>query len=131
MPAGDGILGRKVIFKWNGAVLAGVREKGVACAGEPVNVSDDDANGVRQLLSEAGETTTDVSLSGVLKSDVLAAAYHSGNRIGAVEITYPNGRVLAGDFFLASYNETGTYNDAVTFEAALQDTGGVAFTPGI
>lgn len=131
MPAGDGTLGRKIIFKWNGATIAGVREKGMACAGEPINVSDDDANGVRQLLAEAGESTVDISLSGVLKSDVLAQAWYSGNRMGTAELTYPNGRVVSGDFFLASYNETGTYNDATTFEGALQNSGDVTFTPGV
>lgn len=132
MPAGDGTLGRKVIFTWNGAPVEGVREKGLACAGEAINVSDDDANGVRQLLDEPGEDTIDISLSGVTKSDVLAAAWHDRTkRIGAVTMTYPNGRVVAGDFYLASYNETGAYNDAMTFEAALQNTGDVSFTPGV
>jgi len=130
MPAGDGTLGRKIILKWNGTTIAGVREKGVACAGEAINVSDDDADGVRQLLSEAAEDTVDISLSGVLKSDVLAAAWFNKQRMGTVEITYPNGRVIAGDFWLASYNETGAYNDATTFEGSLQNSGTITFTPG-
>lgn len=132
MPAGDGTLGRKVIFTWNGATIDGVREKGLNCAGEPINVSDDDADGVRQLLAEPGEDTIDISLSGVIKSDVLAAAWHDrASRIGAVTMTYPNGRVISGDFFLTSYNETGAYNDAMTFEGALQNTGEITFTPGV
>ncbi|KRR16866.1 phage tail tube protein [Bradyrhizobium retamae] len=131
MPAGDGTLGRKIIFTWNGSTIAGVREKGIACAGEPINVSDDDSDGIRELLSEAGESTIDISLSGVLKDETLAADWFARNRVRAVTITYPNGRVISGDFFLASYNETGTYNDATTMEAALQNTGEVTFTPGV
>jgi len=131
MPAGDGTLGRKIIFTWNGATVDGVREKGIACNGEPINVSDDDADGVRQLLSEAGEDAVDISLSGVLKSEVLAAAWFSRtDRIKAVTITYPNGRVISGDFMLVTYNETGTYNDATTFEGSLQSTGEVGFVAG-
>lgn len=130
MPAGDGTLGRKIIFTWNGATIDGVREKGIACAGEPINVSDDDSNGIRELLAEAGENTVDISLSGVLKSTALKADWFSGDRIGAVTLTYPDGSVLAGDFFMASYNETGAYNDATTMEAALQNTGAVTFTAG-
>jgi predicted secreted protein len=130
MAAGDGTLGRKIIFTWNGSEILGVREKGIACAGEPINVSDDDADGVRQLLEEAGENTIDISLSGVLKSTALKADWFNGDRIRAVTMTYPDGSVLAGDFFLASYNETGAYNDATTFEGALQNTGDVTFTPG-
>lgn len=130
MPAGTGTLGRKVVFTWNGATIEGVREKGVACAGEPINVSDDDSDGVRELLDEPGESTIDISLSGVSKDETLATDWHAGDRIGAVTLTYPNGRVVSGDFFLASYSETGAYNDAITFEAALQNTGAVTFTAG-
>ncbi len=131
MPAGDGTLGRKIILTVNGSVVAGVREKGLACAGEPINVSDDDANGIRQLLDEAGESTVDLSMSGVLKGDVLAAIWFSTTKIAALSLTYPNGRVISGDFFLASYNETGTYNDATTMEAAWNNTGEVGFVPGV
>lgn len=131
MPAGDGTLGRKIIFTWNGETVDGVREKGIACAGEPINVSDDDSDGIRQLLDEAGESTVDISLSGVLKSEVLATDWFAGDRVGAVTMTYPNGRVISGDFFLASYNETGTYNDATTMEASLQNTGEVGFVAGV
>jgi predicted secreted protein len=130
MPAGDGTLGRKIIFTWNGATIDGVREKGIACAGEPINVSDDDSDGVRELLEEAGENTIDISLSGVLKSTALKQDWFNGNVLRAVTMTYPDGSVLAGDFFLASYNETGAYNDATTFEGALQNSGAVTFTPG-
>jgi predicted secreted protein len=130
MAAGDGTLGRKIILTVNGSEVAGVREKGIACAGEPINVSDDDADGVRQLLDEPGESTIDISMSGVLKSDVLAALWFSAVKIAAISITYPNGRVVAGDFFLASYNETGAYNDATTMECAWQNTGAVTFTAG-
>lgn len=130
MPAGNGTLGRKIIFTWNGETIDGVREKGIACAGEPINVSDDDSDGVRELLDEAGESTVDISLSGVLKSETLATDWMAGDRVGAVTMTYPNGRVISGDFFLASYNETGTYNDATTFEGALQNTGDVTFVAG-
>ena len=131
MPAGDGTLGRKVIFTWNGAPILGVREKGVACAGEPINVSDDDSDGVRYLLTEAGERTVDISLSGVLKSETLPTDFHQNSPLRAVTLTYPNGRIISGDFFLASYSETGAYNDAITFEGSLQSSGPVSFTPGI
>lgn len=130
MPAGDGTLGRKILFTWNGSAIAGVREKGIAIAGEPINVSDDDSDGWRELLDEAGENTIDISLSGVLKSEALITDWVNGDRVRAASLTYPNGRVISGDFFLASYNETGTYNDATTFEGSLQSTGEISITPG-
>ena len=38
--------------------------------------------------------------------------------------------LVRGDFYLATYSETNPYKDAVTFEASLQSTGPVAYTPG-
>jgi len=37
---------------------------------------------------------------------------------------------LAGDFFLTSFEETGTYNEAVTFSASLQSSGDWTYTAG-
>jgi predicted secreted protein len=130
MPSGDGTLGRKIVLTWNGAAIEGVREKGIALAGEPINVSDDDSDGWRELLSEVGENTVDISLSGVIKSTALKVDWFAGTRTRAVVITYPDGSIIAGDFMLASYNETGPYADATTFEGALQSTGEITYTPG-
>jgi hypothetical protein len=43
-------------------------------------------------------------------------------------ITYPDGGVLSGTFFLASYTDTGAYHDATTFQAELQSSGPVSYT---
>lgn len=120
-----GTLGRAIILKWNGAKIAGVREKSVAINGEVVDVTDDDASGYRQLLDEDGAKSIDISLSGVVKGSVLRAAKLAGgsSTVGAVTFEYPDGAILSGDFKLASYNETDPYAEAVTFEATLQSTG--------
>jgi predicted secreted protein len=130
MPAGTGTLGRKIIFKWNGATIPGVREKGAAVNGEPVDTSDDDSSGWRELLDEPGSRSVDISLSGVTKSDVLRIVAYSNSKTGAATIEYPDGGIVNGDFHLATYSETGPYNDAQTFEASLQSTGAVTYTPG-
>ena len=36
---------------------------------------------------------------------------------------------MAGDFFLNSLEETGPYNEAVTFTASLQSSGVFTYTP--
>ena len=36
---------------------------------------------------------------------------------------------MQGTFYLASYSETGTYNEATVFEAELQSSGVVTYTP--
>lgn len=126
-----GFIGRKIALTWNGAAVDGVREKGIALNGEPVDVTDDVSDGWRELLAEAGEHQVNISLSGVTKSDDLKVSWFAvTDRIKAVTITYPDGGVLAGNFFLASFSETGPYLDATTFEAEIQSTGAVTFTPG-
>lgn len=125
----DGIPGRAIQFRWNGAVIAGVREKGITCNGEAINVTSDEDNGQRTLLDVSAEDSVDVSLSGVTKDDVLADAYFTNQRTGEVEIVYPNGRTIAGTFFLANYAETAPYNNATTFTASIQSAGEITYTP--
>jgi predicted secreted protein len=127
------MLGRKIAFTWGGSAINGVREKGIALAGEPVDLTSDESNGWRTLLEvnapgDAGQNQVDVSISGVVKVDTLRAAWF-GDRTKTATFTYPNGASISGEFFLASYNETGSYNDATTFEASLQSSGVVTYTP--
>lgn len=129
----DGFLGRDIVFQWGGNspgdTIAGVREKGIECNGEAIDVTSDENDGWRTLLSEAGQNEVTISLSGVTKDDRLMRAWHSGGRTQPVFLTYPDGRVISGTFYLQSVNETGTYNDATTFEAELLSTGAVSYTP--
>lgn len=129
--------GRAITFTWgdDGASppvptpIPGVREKGVALNGEPVDVSADDSGGWRELLTVAAENQVDISLSGVTRDDKLKQDWFSGNRTKTATLTYPDGGVVTGEFYLANYNETGTYNDATTFDAELQSTGVTTYTP--
>lgn len=126
-----GMLGRAIAFTWGGVAITGVREKGVSINGEPVDVTSGEDNGWRTLLTDPGENTVEISISGVTKSKTLKTDWFAGNRTKAVVITYPVGDagVISGNFFLASYNETAPYKDATTFEATLQSTGIIAYTP--
>jgi predicted secreted protein len=124
-----GFIGRKIIFTWNGAAVEGVREKGIALAGEPIDVTDDDSDGWRQLLEEAGENQVNISLSGVTKDQILMKDWFDGTRTRTATLTYPDGRIITGTFFLANYTDTGAYNDATTFECELQSNGEATYTP--
>jgi predicted secreted protein len=129
--------GRAVVFTWGDddasppapRQIPGVREKGVALNGEAVDVSADDSGGWRESLDVAAENQVDISLSGVTRVDHLKRDWFAGNRTKTATLTYPDGGVISGEFRLANYNETGAYNDAVTFDAELQSTGVVAYTP--
>lgn len=123
-------VGRNIVFTWNAAEVEGVRQKGISLSGSPVDVSSDDDDGWRALLAVAGQNEVGVSLSGVTKSDALKADWFAGTRTRAVTITYPDGGVISGQFYLSSYTDTGPYNDAATFDAEILSTGVVTYTPG-
>lgn len=122
-------IGRKVVFKWNSNTIPGVREKSAACNGAPINVSSDESDGWQYLLDEAGENAVTISISGVTKSAALKADWFAGTRTRDVELSYPDGGTLTGSFYMASYSEADPYNEATTFEAELQSSGEVTYTP--
>lgn len=131
MPAS---IGRDLVVKDAGVspavTVAGVRTKGVNINAEPVDVTDDDSSGWRELLDEPGQKQVDLSLSGVTDDDTWRAKMMTSIATQAhedMEITYPDGGTLTGKFFIASYNETGEYNGAVTFEMELQSSGTITF----
>lgn len=131
----DGFLGRDIDFFWGGNSpgdqILGVREKGIEINGEPVDVTSDENDGWRTLLSVPGQKEVTLSLSGVTKDQRLKTDLFAGNRTQPVTIIYPDGSTLTGNFYLATHSETGPYNDATTFEAELQSTGVVTFTPAV
>lgn len=125
----SGFLGRSVQLDWGGTALGGVRTKGLELNGEPVDVTSDEDGGWRVLLTEPGENQVNITVSGVTKSDVLKTDWFTGNRTRAVALDYPDGGTVSGTFYLATYTETGNYNDAVTFDATLQSSGPVSYDP--
>ena len=125
-----GFVGRSIAMTWDGAAIAGVREKKKTLSGAAVDVSSDEDNGWRTLLEDPQQNEVNLSLSGVTKEDVLRAAWFDGDRTKAVTLTYPDGGVLSGTFYLSSYNETGPYNNATTFDCELMSSGEVTYTPG-
>lgn len=114
------------------ALIAGVRTKSLSINGEPIDVTTDDDAAVRTLMAEPGQLTLEISVSGVTNDDTLRVeALSTTDRILPTEFGFPgsvsNGKI-AGDFFLASYTETGEYQGAATFEATFQSAGAMTYT---
>lgn len=122
------MLGRNITFEWGDEEIPGVREKSIANAGEPVDVTSDEDNGWRKLLTESGQNQIDITVNGVTKSNALRADWYAGTRTKTLTITYPDGGAISGTFFMANFNETGPYNDATTFEATFQSSGEITYT---
>jgi predicted secreted protein len=117
--------GRELKILKNNVPIAGVRTKTVAIAGEPIDITSDDDLGYRTMLAEAGTYSIDLTVEGVTKDDVLRSVILTGGTLLLTDITieYPDGSNIAGDFFLASVEDSGEYADALTFSASLQSSG--------
>lgn len=122
--------GRDLIVKKDDTTIAAIREKTVAIGAEPVDITTDDDAGWRTLLAEPGQRQIDISFSGVTTDDLLLAAIMAGTPFALedIEVEFPSGATLAGDFFMTSLSQTGTYNEATTFEGELQSSGAVTYT---
>lgn len=113
-------------------LIGGVRTKSMSLNGEPIDITSDDDAAVRKLMDEPAELTMEITVSGITKSDVLRIESLSTiDRVLPTEFGFPgsvtNGKI-AGDFYLASYTETGEYQGAATFEATFQSTGPLTYT---
>ena len=124
------MIGRGIALSWGAATIAGVRQKAVSVDGAPVDVTSDEDSGWQTILTVAGQQSVGLSLSGITKDKKLKTDFFAGTRTKEVILTYPDGSTFTGSFYLASYKETGAYNDAVTFEADLQSTGAVVWAAG-
>ena len=122
--------GRKLLIKRGVTVIAGVRTKAVNINREPVDITNDDDDGWRGLLTEPGEKQIDLTVGGVTKDDTLrAVAFTDPPIFEDMSLEYPDGSIISGDFFISGYNESGDYNDAITFEATFQSSGIIDYTP--
>jgi predicted secreted protein len=117
-------IGRSYLVKKGATALAGVRTKSLSINHEPVDITTDDEDGFRTLLGAVGESSFELSVDGVSKDSTLfdEALGSSTKLLTDVTIEHPNG-IISGDVFLASYEETGAYNDAITFSATFQSSG--------
>lgn len=132
--SGIGMLGRQLVLTVAGQSIAGSQTKGLSCNNEPVDVTDDDSSGWRELMALPGLKTVELPISGVLKNLELMQSFFNaagGSQMFAVSCTYADGSIAAGNFFLASFSETGESNGAKTFDSTWQSSGAITFTPGV
>ena len=134
----SGVAGRVVTIKRGSppVLVAGVRTKGITINGAPIDVSTDDTAGWRALLDLSGQNDVNITVGGVVVGPTLRVeSLDVASRVQPTEFEIPGaaaagGGKYEGDFFLASYAETGEYNGALTFTAEFQSAGPVTSKPG-
>lgn len=126
--------GRDLRIKRGAAVIAVVNTKTINFNNSPVDVTGDDDAGFITLLEKAGSRQMTCDVSGVTDDEVLRDAAVQGSALMAehtIEWLGAGGTAvysITGDFFLASYSETGASDGAIEFTASLQSSG--AYTKG-
>lgn len=125
------IKGRSLSIKKNNVTIAKVRTKTVTVNNEPIDITNDDDNGFRTLLADPATRSIELSVEGVMDGAtfraIAAGATATDNMLTDITIAWPSGSI-AGNFYLASYAETGAHNDAVTFTMTLQSSGAFTYT---
>src|SRR5690554_280622 len=123
------ILGRKVTVSIDSVVRATARTKSLTIANEAVDVTSDGDDGIQRFLNEMGQKSVEVSVEGMFDSadETLPDLALGNDLIVPVELDYGT-YTIAGDFFMNSYSEGQTYNDATTFSATFASSGAVVKT---
>lgn len=132
-----GIIGRAVEVRRDGTLIAGARTKNITINNEPVDITTDDSDGFRELLEESAERHLDISVEGLTKDyALLELSVGGGPLIEEYTVTFPaltqggDPVVISGEFRFNNFQQGAEYNDAVTFTAELQSTGGFDVVAG-
>ena len=133
-----GAVGRKLLLKKNNAVLVGIRNKSIAFNDENINITSGEDNGFQLLLEDGAEKNISISFDGVSKDSLLQDIALSGGSLlfSDIELEWwvqdgnTTPATLTGNFRMSNIEETGAYNDAVTFSGQLDSSGTWVYTAG-
>ena len=140
MPA---IIGRAIRIKYHsggsgsaGVVLAYAKSDELSQAIEGVDASNKDAGGIRILLDDIGNKSSDLNFEGLLSDSAqhkslaeLANDADEGSAVHYFSLDAPDVGVWAGDWLISGFTITGADGAATgTFKMTLQSAGAITFT---
>ena len=134
-----GAASRDILVKKGATRIAGINSKSIAIAKEPIDVTTDEDNGYRTLLSEAGTKTLDISFSGVFADGILLdiSATEQTQLLTDITLELPTvgaqttGASFSGSFYLNGMTINGGGSDgAIEFDGTLQSSGAWVYTAG-
>jgi predicted secreted protein len=118
--------GREAVLKKNSTAIGGVRVKNLTRDTTPINVTDDDSDGLQELLAVAGMSVLGFDVEGVLDDTVLEAIAFSSSAsqlLTDLEFELNGGNSITGNFFMTSYKQGMDYKEATTFSASFTSSG--------
>jgi TP901-1 family phage major tail protein len=110
------------------ATVAGMRTTQVAINGEPVNVTNKDSGGWRELLSGAGVRAVSVAGSGIFTGSDAETRLKANALAGAIddyELRFESGEKLHGRFLIVRLDYSGDYNGERNYSLSLESSGPV------
>lgn len=124
--------GRALTIDWDSVTIAGARTKGYTVTNDYVDVTTDDEDGWRTLLTDPGMRSVEVTVGGITKNQIILAEIMKANITGeplTVQLPTTTG-TLAGTFVCSSFEESGEHDGAVEFSATFMSAGVVTYTAG-
>ena len=125
--------GRALTIDLDTTTLVGVRTKGLSITNEYVDVTTDDDDGWRKLLTDPSLRACEVTVSGISDDEVLLAAIMEASKSNdAISINLPsslaNPGTVAGNFLISALETTANYDGSMEFSATFMSTGEFTYT---
>lgn len=123
--------GRDLVVSKAGTPIAAVRTTTLSIDNAPVDITSNDDGGFRTLGNFSGTRAMDLSVEGVWTDQVLSdIARGGGTGLLLTDITIDDGvDTISGNFFLASFEQSGAHDAEITYTAELQSSGPWAVAP--
>lgn len=111
--------------------VGGVRTNGATINNEPVDITNADSAGFRELLPDGGVQSMSMNVDGIV---VDATAFEDmvdqakDRTLVYYQFGFANGGSVKALFAISSFQVTGTYNEAQTFTAQMESSGALTIT---
>ena len=129
------VAGRNALVKKNGTVIGGVRVSNITLDAQPIDITDNDSDGLQELLSgDVARRSLGFSVEGLEEDQVLRDVAMSPTAellLTDMTFTFANGDVISGSFFMSNYTEGNPYEDSATFTASFTSSGAWTWTPAV
>ena len=122
--------GRLATLSKDSTVIGGTRVTNIQVDYTPIDVTDNDSDGLQELLALSGMSVMTFDVEGVYKDPVLrdiAMDPTTTQLLTDLTFDFADGGVgsatVSGDFFMLNYKEGNDYKEATTFSASFTSSG--------